>query len=256
MAGCADDSAQDAIALFKSFELPQAARMMEQSPAEAGRPRWRWLVWLLAALGVAAALALVLLVAMLNRQTHRPPPAEVAAATKQEVLEIGDVDRLKGTNLIRIEIGLPQDKLSSGSYKGSYPNLRNILLLDQTSGESRRLLPDNKTPIIEAWFAPAAATNGERYDASEGSAKDQPPAYYVLQLARGEGDKRTVAVLVGELAGYRQAIVMEGLEGIDRMWMIDGRQLGLIVREKRQLQYRVVDIPAQKMVRSQRIRLD
>jgi hypothetical protein len=237
-------------ALEMLIALRQALQMTDETILSQTSPRWRWLVWMFAALGFTAAIAVIWLVLALNSAFDRRPPAEVAAKAKDEVWVIGNVAQLHGTDYVTIEID-DRNGSSGSSIKSGMDRQRNLLFLNQKSGEVHRLLPDNNTRITSLRFAPAAATDGDKYDSSSMVSKDHPPAYYAVNLVRA--DRKGIDLLVGELAGFRQAVVMQGLNGIDRMWMIDDHQMGLIVREKQQLFFRVVDIPAQKVVRSQKI---
>jgi len=59
--------------------------------------------------------------------------------------------------------------------------------------------------------------------------------------------------LVGSLAGPAQGFVMQGIDGVDAIWMQSATQIGLLVRERRNLFYRIVDIPSRRVVLSRRI---
>lgn len=242
-------------ALELKIVLRQHGLMTEQTPSSQAKSRTRWLVWAFAAVGMAAALAAIFLAVVVSSDFNRRPPAQVAAQAKGEVWVVDDVSQLAGTDYVTIAIDGPNGRAGSGSIKGGFSDQRNLLLVDQKTGEVHRLLPDNSTRIADIKFAPAAAagSNSNKYDSSDMSSKDHPPAYYAIQLQRGEDTG--IDLLVGQLAGFRQAVVMQGLSGIDRIWMIDDHQMGLILRDKDRLYFRVVDIPAQKVVRSQLIEI-
>jgi hypothetical protein len=205
----------------------------------------RWLVWGFAAIGVLAALAIIWLVVMLNSNGFRREPAVVAARAPGETFEVGAVEQLAGTNLVSIDIRLSERAYGSGSIKSSgQQNLRNVLLLDRTTGESRRLLPDNRQSIASISFLPAVG---------EGTRRVVPPAYYLMALVVKRGDDQTISLLAGSLAGPEQQTVMQGLEGVERKWMIDSRRLGLIVREGKALYFRVIDMVDRKVLQSRKI---
>jgi hypothetical protein len=237
------------------FVLLQHGKMNEQPSPPLARSRSRWLVWAFASIGVAAALAVLFLAVMVSSEFNRRPPAQVAAEAKGEVWVVDDVSQLVGTDYVTVAINGPNGRAGSGSIKGGYDDQRNLLLIHQKTGEVHRLLPDNRTRIADIRFAPAAAagSGSSKYDNSDMSSKDHPPAYYAVQLARGED--KGIDLLIGQLAGFRQIVIMQGLDGIDRIWMIDDHQMGLILRDKDRLYFRVVDIPAQKVVRSQLIKI-
>lgn len=226
----------------------------------AAKPRWRWLVWLFAALGVAAAIALVYLAVVVSGSFRSRQPAIVAArGAESEPLEVGEARALPGTNLIAIEIRTVGGSkgVGSGSYSGN--DLRNVLLLDRATGASRRILPDNATRIANLAYFPARA-NGARsvpaYDLADEFDRDSAPAYYLLTFERRlENGERVLDLLVGTLADGRQGVVMRGLAGLEHSAMLDATRLGVVVREGTALHYRVIDIPALKTIESHPIEI-
>ena len=235
---------------------------MGDAAVPAARPRWRWLVWLFAALGVAAALAIVWLAVALSGAFSSRERAIVAPdQAGGEMLEVGRVNLLAGTGLIAIEISAVDDrgiKGSSGSYSGD--NLRNLLLLDRKTGASRRVLPDNATTIADIEYFSAAAdgappASSDAVDFAE-EGRDTPPAYYLLTLERRlQNGNRVSDLLVGTFATGKQGIVMRGLSGVERSSMLDATRLGVVVREGKELYYRVIDVPALKQVESHKIEI-
>ncbi len=49
---------------------------------------------------------------------------------------------------------------------------------------------------------------------------------------------------------------MAGIDGVDLSWMDSPTRIGLIVREKLRLSYRIVDIPSFKVVENRPIAID
>jgi hypothetical protein len=232
--------------------------MTEQSTAVPDKPRWRWLVWVFAALGVTAAVALIWLVVMLNSGFSDREPAVVAAAKPGETFEVGSVEALPGTELVSIEIRKAEPGYGSGSIKSGRDDLRNLLLLDRTTGEARRLLPDNTVRMGQVRFLPAEAQGGEVVDAYArlgGDRQVPKPVYYLIELVREIDGKPSHALLVGNVGDNGQGVVMERIAGVERLWMIDARRLGLIVREGQALYFRVVDMVDRKVVQSRKIEI-
>lgn len=235
--------------------------MTEQTTASAAHAsKGRWLVWGFAALGVLTALAIIWLVVALNSQGNRREPALIEADKPGESYEVGSVEQLAGTNLISIEIRSANGEAGYGSIKSSgRDDVRNVLLLDRTTGESRRLLPDNRQRIADIHFLPAQAQDRDDSDAvavSKGGADRNPtPAYYLIELIVKHRDAQTISLLVGSLSGTEQQVVMQGLDGVERRWMIDTRRLGLIVREGNALYFRVVDMIERKVLQSRKIEI-
>jgi hypothetical protein len=230
---------------------------MNDAAPSAGR-FGRVLVWLFAALGVAAAIAIVWVVIVVTRFDREREPAVVAGHPPPgEVLVVGAVDQHEGPGVIAIEIGVPQNggiKSGSGSY--SIEETRNLLLLDRKAGTSRSVLPDNGTRIAEIDYFPAVAEGGAISDYDDERSGDAPPAYYLLTLERElrNGD-RVYDLLAGTLATGQQGIVMRGLSGMEQSSMLDAARLGIVVREGQALYYRVIDLPSLKQVESHKIEI-
>jgi hypothetical protein len=229
--------------------------------AEAGpRPaRTHWLVWIFAGVGLLGIIAIIALVAMISNLGRGYEPPKVAGAKPETVFTLGSVSELAGTNLIRIDINAQDSSRGSGSYSGVRDDTRNILLLDKTTGTSRKLLPDNGRRIEQSHFLPAkaglVASGDDPLLGGSDSSDRPPPAYYVLILTQGEREGAR-DILAGTLAGGRQAYVMRGVDGVDSIWMQNPTQIGFVVRERLGLYYRIVDIPTLKVVASRRVAID
>jgi hypothetical protein len=230
----------------------------EPGPAPS-RQRLHWIIWLFAivgALGIIAFSAFVLLISTL--QPHREP-AEVVAEASATRFVVRDAEPIAGTNLVRITIAVGPEGSPYSSRRGD--DERNILLLDRASGAVRRLLPDNSRRIARSYFLPARAEAspapaGEVYadrDAAPGSSSPPPPpAFFALLVAQPEQDDR-YDLLIGRLGDETQNFTMQGLAGVDGVWMQSPTQMALIVREGLNLFYRIVDIPSRRVVLSRRI---
>jgi hypothetical protein len=186
-------------------------------------------------------------------------PARVVAETPARNVTVRQASPLPGTNLVRIDIAAGSDRPGYGSLSRGLDDLRNILLLDRTSGDVRRLLPDNNRRIAASYFLPARAdvtapSPGELITVrEEGSEEDMPPPAYFALLVTQPNQEDRFDLLVGTLAGPETGYVMRGLEGIDSVWMQSPTRAGLVVRERMNLYYRIVDIPARRVILSRRI---
>lgn len=230
----------------------------EPGPAPS-RQRLHWIIWLFAivgALGIIAFSAFVLLISTLQPQRE---PAEVVAEASATRFVVRDAEPIAGTNLVRITIAVGPQGSPYSSRRGD--DERNILLLDRASGAVRRLLPDNSRRIARSYFLPARAEAnpapaGEVYadrDAAPGSSSPPPPpAFFALLVAQPEQDDR-YDLLIGRLGDETQNFTMQGLAGVDGVWMQSPTQMALIVREGLNLFYRIVDIPSRRVVLSRRI---
>jgi hypothetical protein len=229
--------------------------MTDEVAKPAGRTG-RWVIWSFAALGVVAAISVIFLAVMVFSFTaERGAPAQVAGKTASEQYSVQGVEEIDGTNLFKVEIGIGDR--GGGSYSSRGVDLRNLILLDKSTGANRRLLPGNDRHVVDTTFLPAAATGGafgvatevtESTDTPAGTKKAPPPpmAYYVVEVRQKEGVLQDV--LVGNLAGGSQAWLLTGIDGADKMWMISPTRLGMLLRQGMKLQYRVIDIPTLKIV--------
>lgn len=231
--------------------------MSADEAAAPRRPRAHWIVWLFALVGLAGVVALIVLATVVSNAFDRHRPAQVAGTKAEETFTVQSVHALPGTHIIQMEVGTPAP---SGSYSGSGSDMRNILLLDRRTGASRRILPDNSRRIRQSRFLPARAEPGtataddELLMGGQGGER-QPAAYYLLEVEH-QGDKDLEDLLVGRLADGKQAVVMSAIDGVDLTWMDSPTRLGLIVREKLRLHFRIVDIPSLKVVESRPIAID
>jgi hypothetical protein len=235
--------------------MPETA----QPPIEP-RANWRWLVWLFAALGVAAAIALIWLVVMVNGSFRPREFAKVdAAAPPGKIYAVGDVSELQGTGKIAVQINLVNENSGSGYSKiksGDYGDQRNLVLIDRESGESNQLLPNNDREIVGSQYFAAQAGSGQaggrEYD---DNASKAPLVYFALVLTDPNIENGKRDIVVGTLATRNQAVVQTGLDGVDDMRMLDNRRLALIVREKQTLYYRIIDLSELKLLQSSKIKI-
>ena len=234
----------------------------EPSSPQPVRGKWP-LVVAMALLGIIV-LVFVMVLAGSVLGGRGEEPARVAAKDKTAApLVVQEVEDVQGTALVAIKIGYgtrSDDPYSSSGGADPY----NVVLLDRYTGTNRRLLPDNLRRISRITFLPARA-EGEAAPAGNAdnaivsaAAKTAPPpppsAYYLVEVRQPEGQRRDV--LVGDIASGRQALLLNNVDGIDRMWMIAPTRLALLLREGMQLRYRVIDVPALKIVASQPIEID
>jgi hypothetical protein len=214
------------------------------------------LVGALAVVGAGIVILAVVLVGgvMLTRgHGNADAPAQVEAKAAKEVFAVAAVNPLHGTNAQEIVIATDSSirRGDAGSYSGGgAPDERNVILLDKTSGVSRKLLPDNGRRIVSRDYLPAMAGAGE-----EGvDTQKAPLGYYVFRVRAADGARQDV--LVGDLATGRQAYLLAGIDGIDKAWMQSPTRLALLMRQGRKLQYRAIEIPDLKVVVARPVEID
>jgi hypothetical protein len=223
------------------------------------RPRAHWLLWVFAVVGLICILSIAVMLATSLGLGGRYEPPKVATRDSKIEFSLGNVAPLRGTSLIRIAIDASESGGggSSAYSGGGGPDTRNILLLDRATGNSRKLLPDESRHILHSRFLSERGEGlGDDSDALMGGDEDPgPAAYYLLTVSGGE---RGAAqdVLAGRLGDGRQAYVMRGIDGIDAVWMQNPTRIGLLVREKLGLYYRIVDVGSLKVVQSKPVAID
>lgn len=223
------------------------------SPAAPAKPWWRWLLWPFVILGVFAAIALIwLMVVVLDFGGGRREGPVIAKAGEERRFDVGQIKPLDGTPLITIEI---REAFSSGTIsKGS--DVRNVLLLDRSTGRSRRILPDNTRQISGLRYLPdggGTALVMDGVSVVEESGKDaarrkrKPARFIVFELSDPAHREKGVELMVSEVAAGEAAAVLRGIDGIDHLEMLDEDHASVIVREKGQLRFKVLDLPARKV---------
>lgn len=225
------------------------------SPAAPAKPWWRWLLWPFVILGVLAAIALIwLMVVVLDLGGGRREVPVIAKAGEERRFDVGQIAPIDGTALIAIEITAAY---SSGTIsKGYGSDLRNVLLLDRRTGRSRRILPDNTRQISGLRYLPdgsgtALVVDGvnvvEETSADAARRKRKPARFIVFELTDPAHREKGIDLMVSEVAAGEAVAVLRGIDGIDHLEMLDDEHASAIVREKGQLRFKVLDIPARKV---------
>jgi hypothetical protein len=231
----------------------------------------QWLTWIFAAVGLLGVFAVIYLAIMINGSFYEAKTAPVVAADGKEVFEIGEIQPLAGSNIVAVNINADDEGNrygSAGISKGSSSgDQRNILFIDKITGNSSRLFPDNSNRIVDVTYLSAMpqafAGTGQNLAAMTAAAAveytsqdtDAPVAYYLLEIAEIKGQSSPISILVGTLASRKQAIVMKNITSVENHWMLSKTELGLLVREKQELYFKVVNIPDLKMTKSVKIEI-
>lgn len=220
------------------------------------KPWLRWFIWPFVVLGVLAAIALVwLMVMLLDLGGGSREQPVMARAGDERRFTVGQIEPLEGTSLIAIQISAIDHGGSISKGYGS--DQRNLLLLDRNTGQSRRILPDNAKRITGLRYLPdgnaPAPMPGER-DREVRSDEDSPTKasrkaarYYVFELADPNRPDKGHDLMVGLLASGKPVPVLRGIDGIDHLEMLNDNRASIIVREKGQLHFKVLDLPASKI---------
>ncbi|MDB5708828.1 MAG: hypothetical protein JWL96_898 [Sphingomonas bacterium] len=223
----------------------------------------KWTIRLLAVVGILGCLAVITIAVILSTVSfgHHEPATVQAAATKQ-VFTIGNIGKVPHTNLITIEVRATEaggDAYADGSLRGRNDDLRNILMLDTGSGQSRRLLPDNGRRIDDFRLLPNDANHDDLDDVigtmGPGKPGKMPSCCYYLLLDRPDASGLK-DVMLGVIATGKQAMVLQGVEGVDSISMPDIGHVAVIVRQQRKLSYRIIDLADFKVTANHPIAID
>ena len=229
---------------------------MSAEPAPAGSGIFaRWTIRGLAVIGLLGCLALIAILIMLSGIT-RPvyAPAKVEAAGTHEVFTVSNIHPVPHTDLVSMDVQASEDRGSGSlSGRGSGSDQRNIVLLDTVTGASRRILADNRRRISEYGFLPG--DHGGRGDVTNEDTTTKAVTSYYLVIDQ-PGDAGLIDLMVGSLASGRQAVVLTGIDGVDSVWMPDAGHIAVIVRDKRRLFYRTIDMNNFKVATSHPIAID
>lgn len=213
-------------------------------------------MWPFAILGVLAAIALIWLMAiLLDIGPGRDEQPVMAKTGAERRFVVGQIAPLDGTPLIAIEIAAADDSGAISS-KGYGSDLRNVLLLDRSNGRSRRLLPDNARQIRGLRYLPNGSGNALAMDGvsvveeagdDTARAKRKPARFVVFEMSDPAHREKGVDLMVSAIAAGDATAVLTGIDGIDHIEMLDDDHASLIVREKGQLRFRVLDLPARRV---------
>ncbi len=239
---------------------------MSGNPSSTGSGAFsRIVIWGFAAVGLLAAAAVIFLALSVSfwDRDRRPEPAPIqAGADAADIFSISQTNPLPGTRFDELVVArFDARTYDRGSYSsgGKEVDERNVILLDSTNGVSRKLLPDNTRRIVGRTYLRAVAgrggdTDADGYEVKPAETPGPPLAYYVIEVEAVDGKSRDV--LIGDLGTGRQAMLLRGIDGVDRVWMQSPTRMGVLMRQGRKLQYRAIEIPDLKIVAQQQVAID
>lgn len=161
-------------------------------------------------------------------------PQRVAQDKAGNVYIFGDVERVEGTRFFTVPILRMEGSTDSGSFSKTYRGREehNRLIVDGTTGQSRRVLPDTKLEIVN-WIEPSAkASNLSDYVSSESrdQASKSSGIYAAVVKRPGSTDKEpnTYDLLVGRFDNGQQTWVAKGLAGVQAVWITPEGKLAVV----------------------------
>ncbi|HEX6742449.1 MAG TPA: hypothetical protein VF079_11725 [Sphingomicrobium sp.] len=171
-------------------------------------------------------------------------PERVAQDESGAVLTFGNIEGIGKTRFFTIPI--VREGGGSDSFSGGRGNdERNRLIVDGTSGDSRRILPDDKFEIVN-WIVPKTkATDATNYspsdEADDPDAKPDVYAAVVKRPGKDKNDRATYDVLLGHFESGEQLWVARGLAGVQGVWLTPDHKLAMVLAADNRGLYRIYD---------------
>ncbi|WP_373490551.1 hypothetical protein [Parasphingorhabdus sp.] len=248
-----------------------------------------WLIWIFAAFGLAGVVAVIFIAISIaniggSNQQERTP---LAVVDGQIEYRMGQVIDLQGNDQSAITIISNDRNGSSGSYSSkSYREnvIHNIIFFDRDSEQSRKLLSDNSGSVIAAVFLPDQETGlplaigtqmDDASDAAEAAAlaameaaettgapareqykRSLPLKHYLAIVAQRDGEIIATKLLVGRLSDGKQALTLEGVESLERFWILSPMEVGLLVQQSGELFHHIVNFGSLSITRSTKIEVN
>src|SRR5207253_352099 len=160
----------------------------------------------------------------------------------------GDIDQVEGTRfftipIVRVEHG------GSGSFSRYAGDERNRLIVDSTTGASRRVLPNTDFSIVN-WIEPKLeiAKTGIVIDTgqpTDGNDQDRSSGVYAAVVKRdGRTDKEpaTYDLLFGRFENGTQVWAARGLSGVESVWLTPDRKLAVVAATPKGAIFRLYDL--------------
>ncbi len=239
--------------------------MANNADVVAKRRRFTPVFWIAAAALLAILFALIIAGSSYDRPVRSTDAVPVGSGGGVNgELKVDGFVELEGSGLAAMAVGQDVSDSMFGSSYGDWQR-RNIVFVDQATGKSSRLLPDNNQFIEDIRYFPnapsSAKTNRDDFtraldsDSEISGPAKAPIAYYMAVIANRPSRSEGVEILVGSLANRQQGVVLRGNLAVDESWMIDARRLGLILRKPDGLYFAEIDVPGVKLLRSVKIDL-
>ena len=185
---------------------------------------------------------------------YEPPdrgqPQRVGQDRTGAALAFGNIERVEGTRFFTIPIVRADRRGGYGSFsKYGGDDQRNRLIVDSTTGASRKVLPNADFEIVN-WMEPTdAASRSENL--ADGDSKPSSVGIYAAVVKRPgakEKDHPTYDLLFGRFEDGQQAWVARGLAGVESVWLTPDRKLAVVAATPKAAIYRLYDPASFKQV--------
>lgn len=241
--------------------------MDEATEVKSGGFKWQYIIWPFAIIGVLG-LALVIFVALSLYSFDRPRPDPVVAVQENGepiAFQLGGVRRVPGTPYWAVQVREERDNMGSFS-KGYDGTIRNVLLLEESTGKSLRLLPSHNQKIetVSFWSktGPVDDSDGNKeVSVTEAAAGAEPrtekqastAVYYIMFVHTLEDGKSRQALLIGEIVTQDHNVVVSGLSEIEDYWPLRPDTMALLARKDGALFYYIIDLANRKILLARKV---
>ncbi len=156
-------------------------------------------------------------------------PREVAKDESGARVRLGEITTVEGTTLVTVPVMLGSES-GGGSYSYSSNDIRNKLIINSATGESRRVLPDNRRQIVR-WIEPGTSNKTPEMNVST---SNKPPSKLlygavVARAAAKDNEPRRYDVLLGRFDRAQQVWVSQNLSGVQDVWLTPAGDVAMIV---------------------------
>jgi hypothetical protein len=243
--------------------------MDEATQEKSGGFKWQYITWPFAIIGVLG-LAFVTLAAVTLFSFDRPisdPVVAVQEDGKAIAFQLGGIQRLPGTLYWAVQVHEERGD-DVGSYgKGYDRDIRNVLLLEEATGKSVRLLPthDQKIATVSYWSKTGPVDDHDEdaaSNAAEAAAAGARPqtqnakataVYYIMFVQQPEDGKVRQVMIIGDIATQDHDKVLNGLSEVEQFWSIGPEKMAVLARKDGALFYYIIDMANRKIVLTQKV---
>ena len=228
---------------------------------------WKYITWpfaIIGLLGVAFLIFIATTVLSFGRD-HGEPVVAVQDNGQEVSLQLGGIRALPGTPYWAVQVREERDV--AGSYSKGYSDpIRNVLLLEEATGKSIRLLPTHNQRIesVSYWSKNGPATHEDSpsemsvTDAVQAAeAPDQPSSavYYIMTINLEKDGRTRQNLLIGHIATQDNSVVLDGLTQVDETWSLGPDKMAVLARKDGALFYHIIDLANRKVLLSQKLKI-
>jgi hypothetical protein len=175
-------------------------------------------------------------------------PQQIARDKSGATLTFGSIDKVEGTRFFTLPILRGDSGNGGGSFSGPYrgSDERNRLIVDSSTGISRRVLPNTDFEIVN-WIEPKSRisnTDIEGIDEAAAGDDSRPSGIYgavVKRPVQKDNDPATYDLLFGKFEDGTQVWVSRGVAGVEAVWLTTDHKLAVVAATAKGGVFRLYD---------------